>query len=63
MRQIAAALAVSQHSPSELTFRTSPTPEERAVRRAYVRRERARRVARRRTALARMSAGVVPSPR
>lgn len=45
-----------------LALPQAPTAAERAVRRAYVRRERARRTAHRRAALARL-VGAVPHPR
>ena len=65
MRQIAAALAVSQRptTPLDRERERRLVVEERAVRRAYVRRERARRLARRRAALARLAGGVVPQAR
>jgi hypothetical protein len=62
MRQIAAALVIANRPEPSLVLR-HPTPGEREVRRAYVRRERARRLARRRAALARFTAGAVPQPR
>lgn len=66
MRDLAAALAVSQHIPPVPGTATPPhralTTGERAVREAYVRRERARRLARRRALLARAIV-VIPSQR
>jgi hypothetical protein len=66
VRDLAAALALSHHippvpgtgTPSHRALSTG----ERAVREAYVRRERARRLARRRALLAR-AVVVIPSPR
>ncbi len=62
-----AALVLSQHLPpvpgTEAPSHGALTAGERAVRQAYVRRERARRVAHRRALLARAAQVVVPAQR
>ncbi len=67
VRHLAAALAVSHHLPpvpgTEVLPHSALTTGERAVREAYVRRERARRLARRRALLARSIHAVVPAQR
>ena len=67
VRDLAAALALSHHLPPVPGTGTPPhdalTTGERAVRQAYVRRERARRLARRRAVLARAVVVVIPSQR
>ena len=67
VRDLAAALAISHHLPpvpgTETSTHSALTTGERAVREAYVRRERARRLARRRALLARTMHAVVPAQR
>ena len=67
VRDLAAAIALSHHLPpvpgTEAHPHSALTTGERAVREAYVRRERARRLARRRALLARTVHAVVPAQR
>ena len=67
MRDLAAALAISHHLPpvtgTERPADDALTTGERVVRQAYVRRERARRLAHRRALLARAVVVVIPGPR
>lgn len=65
MRNLIAAHAIVHFVPPDpgTPSLDALTTGERAVRRAYVRRERARRLARRRALLARAVAVAIPSPR
>jgi hypothetical protein len=67
MRTLAAALALSHKLPpvpgTEAPSNLALTAGEREVRRAYLRRERRRRVVLRRAALARSSRALIPQPR
>lgn len=67
VRSIAAALAIAHYVPptrdAATPSRTALTTGERSVRQAYVRRERARRLAHRRAALARTVVVAIPRQR